>query len=174
MRKPSETRSTDARRTSRPAGRAWKPETHETHAAWLMTPAPIRASNEEVMPPRFRVPPFGSACHRITRDTRRSGHTTGRRGHAGTGRTACPLRARSGGEPGSFTVTYGQAGMPSTCVSADQRPRTRSLPSWSCGFDSRHPLHIFPYRKDIQSSYSITHRLILHASPCLHLHCSRG
>ena len=27
-----------------------------------------------------------------------------------------------------------------TCVPADQRPCTRSLPSWSCGFDSRRPL----------------------------------
>jgi hypothetical protein len=35
------------------------------------------------------------------------------------------------------------AGTPPTCVSADQRHRTRSLPSWSCGFDSRHPLSWF-------------------------------
>ena len=27
-----------------------------------------------------------------------------------------------------------------TCKNAGQRVCTRSLPSWSCGFDSRHPL----------------------------------
>ena len=30
-----------------------------------------------------------------------------------------------------------------TCARAGQRRRTRSLPSWLCGFDSRRPLHGF-------------------------------
>jgi hypothetical protein len=43
------------------------------------------------------------------------------------------------GTSGSKTDT----GTPPTCVSAEQRHRARSLPSWSCGFDSRHPLSWF-------------------------------
>jgi hypothetical protein len=40
-----------------------------------------------------------------------------------------------------------------TCIHAAQRARTRSLPSWSCGFDSRHPLSLSPWlvRADIRA-----------------------
>jgi hypothetical protein len=48
-----------------------------------------------------------------------------------SGRTACPLRARSDGEPRGFTVTHGQPDTPPTCVLADQCRCIRGLPSWS-------------------------------------------
>ena len=60
-----------------------------------------------------------------------------------TGRRPCPLRARPNGEPGSSAVTHGQSQYPLTCIAAAQLSRRRSLPSWSCGFDSRRPLSHF-------------------------------
>jgi hypothetical protein len=35
-----------------------------------------------------------------------------------------------------------QAGTPTASINTSQTTSTRSLPSWSCGFDSRHPLRI--------------------------------
>jgi len=55
-----------------------------------------------------------------------------------------------GQEPAGFR-THGQAGSPLTCVSPAQRTHTPSLPSWSCGFDSRRPLR---RRTDIASRFS--------------------
>jgi len=47
---------------------------------------------------------------------RETSEAQGRVRHAGTemrrAQTACPLRARSDGEPGWFTVTHGQTGLP--------------------------------------------------------------
>ncbi len=39
------------------------------------------------------------------------------------------------------------------------------LPSWSCGFDSRHPLHNLPYRRGFWALCLSVHPLILHSSP---------
>jgi hypothetical protein len=61
-------------------------------------------------------------------------------------RPLCPSRARSNGNSERFTVTHGQARKSLTCVNAGHLPRTRSLPSWSCGFDSRRPLSCFHRR----------------------------
>ena len=53
---------------------------------------------------------------------------------------ACPLRARPDGKPQRFTATHDNETHHLTCIYAAQRIGIRSLPSWSCGFDSRHPL----------------------------------
>jgi len=44
-----------------------------------------------------------------------------------SGRTACPLRARSDGEPPGFTVTHGRPDTRPTCVLADQRRCTAAI-----------------------------------------------
>jgi hypothetical protein len=48
-----------------------------------------------------------------------------------------PDRTVNRGESRSLTDSQARR---LTCVPADHRARTRSLPSWSCGFDYRRPL----------------------------------
>jgi hypothetical protein len=57
------------------------------------------------------------------------------------GRARCvPDQTVNQGDPRSLTDNETRH---LTCVYAAERIRTRSLPSWSCGFDSRHPLFFF-------------------------------
>jgi len=73
-------------------------------------------------------------------DARRTAHNLATTGRSRARRTACPLRAdRTANHGDSRSLTDSDAHH-LTCVYAVRRACTRSLPSWSCGFDSRHPL----------------------------------
>jgi Domain of unknown function (DUF5753) len=68
------------------------------------------------------------------RQARRKSEQAGRRARC------VPDRTVNRGHSRSLTD---RRNTPPTCISSGQRPCTRSLPSWSCGFDSRHPLSLF-------------------------------
>ncbi len=60
---------------------------------------------------------------------------------------SCPIRARSRGQTRVLTVTHETSAIAMTCISAGLTGHSRSLPSWSCGFDYRRPL-LFTQVKD--------------------------
>lgn len=81
---------------------------------------------------RLRSSVAGAPCGRVGLPSDHSSYSAYFGFAPGARQAACPLCARSDGEPQGLTVTHGHTGRPPACGRADRQARTRSLPSGWC------------------------------------------